>query len=92
MAVEPPPLSPGEELDLVLSAFGVARMIVGHTPSLSGVTMSHDGGIIQIDTGASAYYGGARSFLEIEGDVVRANENGEYRILLSADETAEAQP
>jgi len=75
------PPTPEQEIERVLEAFGAARMIVGHTPSLSGVRARLGGKVIQIDTGASAFYGGTRSFLEIRGDALRANDDGVYRAL-----------
>jgi len=53
------------ELAQVLQAFGARRMIVGHTPILSGIAIRHGGRLIAIDTGISAAYGGRRSWLEI---------------------------
>ena len=70
------PLSIEDEIALVLETFDVKRIIVGHTPSLTGIAASHEGKMIQIDTGISAYYGGVRSFLKIEDGVVYANDNG----------------
>lgn len=57
---------PGEqELATVLAAYRARRMVVGHTPSLSGIAFDQDGRLIRIDTGISAYYGGPLSWLEI---------------------------
>lgn len=72
----PPKLSIEEEIDLVLNAYGVNRIIIGHTPSLTGITASYGGKLIRIDTGIAAYYGGARSFLRLEGGVPYAHDNG----------------
>jgi len=57
-----------EELDLVLSTYGADRMIVAHTPSLEGIVSMADGRLIRADTGISAFYGGPRSYLELQGD------------------------
>ena len=72
----PPQLSIEAEIDLVLNTYGVSRIIVGHTPSLTGITATYGGKLIQIDTGIAAYYGGARSFLRIENGVPYAHDNG----------------
>ena len=65
-----------EELDIVLNAFDVERIIVGHTPSVDGIKCNHDCRVIQIDTGMSAHYGGVISFIEfVDGDVF-ANSDG----------------
>jgi hypothetical protein len=63
-----PPLE--EELAAVLAATGARRIVVGHTPILSGIAISHGGRLVRVDTGNSRYYGGQPSYLEIVGDRV----------------------
>ena len=63
-----PPIA--QELDLVLAAFGAKRLVVGHTPNLAGIEISHNGKLVRIDTGNSRYYKGQPSWLEITGDRV----------------------
>jgi hypothetical protein len=63
-----PPID--QELDLVLTGFGVRRLVVGHTPNLAGIAISHGGKLVRIDSGNSLYYDGQLSWLEIEGDEV----------------------
>ncbi len=65
------------EIDAVLAAFDVDRIVVGHTPQLKGVTTFYDGKVVAIDTGISDYYGGVQSYLKIIGDRVTAVNNGE---------------
>lgn len=60
-----PPLSIEDELTQVLAAYGARRMVIAHTPILSGIAILHDGRLIRIDTGISAFYGGKVSYLEI---------------------------
>lgn len=55
------------EIDLVLKAYGARRIVIGHTPTLSGISILHGGKLIRIDTGISKHYGGTLSFLEIAG-------------------------
>jgi hypothetical protein len=55
---------------MVLQAYGARRIVIGHTPTLSGISLLHDGKLIRIDTGISAYYGGTPTYLEIVGDQV----------------------
>ncbi len=74
-------LSIEEEIVFVLGAYGVKRIIVGHTPSLTGIAAAYGGKLIQIDTGIAAYYGGARSFLRIENGVIYAHDNGAVTII-----------
>ncbi|MEO1241208.1 MAG: metallophosphoesterase [Pseudomonadota bacterium] len=69
-------LSQADEIDLVLETFSVARIVIGHTPSLGGIRVTHGGKVIQIDTGISGYYGGTQSFLEIAGGALIAHDNG----------------
>lgn len=68
-APKPPPGAPqltiDQELDRVLAAYHAQRMVIAHTPILSGIAVTHDGKLIRIDTGISAYYGGTPSYLEI---------------------------
>lgn len=70
--VEPPRPSPDEELTQVLARYGATRLVVGHTPSITGIVAARDGRLIRIDTGMSSYYGGPPSFLEILGDRIIA--------------------
>jgi calcineurin-like phosphoesterase family protein len=54
-----------DQLNALLSAFGAKRIVVGHTPILSGIAFFQDGKLICIDTGISAAYGGTLSYLDI---------------------------
>ena len=54
-----------EQLNALLSAYGAKRIVVGHTPVLSGIAFFRDGKLICIDTGISAVYGGTVSYLDI---------------------------
>jgi hypothetical protein len=54
-----------EQLDAVLSAYGAKRIVIAHTPILSGIAFFDDGKLICIDTGISAVYGGTVSYLDI---------------------------
>jgi hypothetical protein len=60
--------APELELETVLRAYGVKRIVVAHTPSLKGIIISPDGRLVRVDTGMSRYYGGPLTFLEILGD------------------------
>jgi hypothetical protein len=53
------------ELDALLSAYGARRIVVAHTPILSGIAFFDDGKLICIDTGISAAYGGTVAYLDI---------------------------
>jgi hypothetical protein len=57
-----------QELTSVLTAFGAKRIVVGHTPSLSGIAITNGGRLIQADTGITRFYGGPLTWLEIAGD------------------------
>ena len=59
-----------QEVDTVLAAYGAKRIVIGHTPSLSGLIFSPNGRLIRIDTGISRFYGGPLTWLEIVGDKV----------------------
>jgi len=57
-----------EELAAVLAAYGAKRLVIGHTPSLTGIAVTNEGRLIRIDTGISRFYGGPLTWLEIVGD------------------------
>ena len=57
-----------QELTTVLSAYGARRLIIAHTPILSGIVITNGGRLARIDTGISRYYGGPLSWLEIIGN------------------------
>jgi hypothetical protein len=63
-------LSPEQELDVVLAAFGAQRLVIGHTPDLKGIEILGGGRLARIDTGISRAYGGPLSWLEIVGSTM----------------------
>ena len=71
-----PPSRPGieQEIDLDLRAYGVKRIVVAHTPSLTGIISNWDGKLWRVDSGNSRAYGGVPSYLEIIGDRVTAHQ------------------
>jgi len=75
------PIPPGKtvalgidsEIQVVLQAFGVKRIVVGHTPSLTGIISLSDGRLWRADSAISRAYGGMPAYLEIVGDKVTAH-------------------
>jgi len=63
-----------EEIDLVLNAYGVKRIVVGHTPSLQGIIPTDNGRLWRADSAISRAYGGKPTYLEIIGDRVTAHD------------------
>jgi hypothetical protein len=63
-----PPMTPEQELDAVLAAYGAQRLVIAHTPSLKGIDITLGGRLARIDTGISRAYGGPLSWLEIAGN------------------------
>jgi hypothetical protein len=57
-----------QELTTVLAAYGAQRMVIGHTPILSGIAITSGGRLARIDTGISRFYGGPLTWLEIVGN------------------------
>lgn len=68
-AMKPPTASPtpDAELTAALSSYGAKRLVVAHTPSLAGITITGNGRLARIDTGISRFYGGPLTWLEISG-------------------------
>ena len=54
-----------DQLDALLAAYGARRIVVAHTPILSGIAFFYVAKLICIDTGISAAYGGTVSYLDI---------------------------
>jgi hypothetical protein len=65
IAPTPPELTVAEQLDQVLAAYGAKRIVIGHTPILSGIAVLEGGRLVKIDTGISIAFGGTLSYLEI---------------------------
>ena len=62
------PLTIDQELSAVLAAYGAKRLVIAHTPLLTGIAITNGGRLVRIDTGISRYYGGPLSWLEIIGN------------------------
>lgn len=67
------PLTIEQEIDLVLNNYGVRRIVVGHTPSKSGIVQGAGGKLWRIDSGISRAYEGTPAYLEIIGDKVASH-------------------
>jgi len=57
-----------QELAAALTAYKVKRIVVAHTPLLSGINVLEGGRLVRVDSGNSRHYGGQPSYLEIIGD------------------------
>jgi hypothetical protein len=57
-----------QELAAVLTSYGARRIVVAHTPLLSGISILQGGRLVRVDSGNSRHYGGKPSYLEIIGD------------------------
>ncbi|MFO1186569.1 MAG: metallophosphoesterase [Alphaproteobacteria bacterium] len=69
----------------IIAAYRVKRIVIGHTPNLTGIKVLQGGRVIAIDTGITAVYGGTRSFLSIEGPAILAHDNGKTTELKAAE-------
>lgn len=67
-----PPVA--KEFATILLAYKAQRLVIAHTPVISGIRFSNDATIgdklVRVDTGNSRYYSGQLSFLEIIGERV----------------------
>lgn len=80
-APAPPRPSISDELTQVLAAYDAKRLVVAHTPNRQGILVREGGRLVGVDTGISAYYGGAHCYLEILGDTAIshcAGQDGEW--------------
>ncbi len=57
-----------QEIAQVVSAYGVKRIVIGHTPTLGGIAEGAGGRLWRVDSAISSAYGGTPSYLEIVGD------------------------
>ena len=69
----------------VLHAYSVKRIIIAHTPNLTGIRVLDQGRVILIDTGITAVYGGTHSYLSIEGAAIFAHDGDQISELKSAE-------
>lgn len=69
----PPLPSVSVQLDRLLSLRKARRIVIGHTPILSGVTVQEAGRLGRVDSGASRAYGGKPGYLEIIGGKATAH-------------------
>jgi hypothetical protein len=67
---------PEESLDGILKAFGVKRIVIGHTPTKGEVMSRFEGRVILADVGLSALYNGSITCLVIEKGEVYALTQG----------------
>lgn len=63
-------------LDAMLAQYGAERIVIAHTPLLGTVLPRFGGKVLLVDVGMSAYYGGARAALVIDGDSRYVLQNG----------------
>ena len=64
------------QLDAMLETRQAKRIVVAHTPNAGAVLARYGGRVIVVDVGLSAYYGGARAALIIEGEKISAMHEG----------------
>lgn len=61
-----------DELSQVLAAYQAKRLVIAHTPRPAGIVAEREGRLVRIDTGIAAFYGGVRSYLELNEGQARA--------------------
>jgi hypothetical protein len=77
-----------EFVDRLLAAYGVNRVVVGHTPTPGAILPRYGGKVLVIDVGLSAYYGSHPVCLVQEGPARFAMHRG-TRVPLPADAAAD---
>ncbi|KAA9132513.1 protein-tyrosine-phosphatase [Marinihelvus fidelis] len=77
----------GPMLDAILERYGVARIVVGHTPTQGVVWPRFDGRVVLNDTGIADHYGGHVAFLElVDGGAIAHYPGGELPLPVGNDE------
>lgn len=74
--VNDPPETAGPLVDKLLDAFGVARIVIGHTVLARAIVPRFGGKLIDIDAGLSKVYGGPQTCLILEGQKLTVLYNG----------------
>ena len=69
-------LTPEAEVNAVLAAYRAKHIVIGHTPSLKGITILYGGKLARVDTGISRHYNGTLSWLEIVGETMTPHSVG----------------
>ncbi len=65
-----------EHVDTVLKDFGVRRIVIGHTPTMTTVIPRFQGKVVMADVGLSKYYGGPPACLVIDKGVPQTLHRG----------------
>lgn len=81
-----------QDVAAAFKAYGVKRIIIGHTPSLSGIKVLQEGRVVMVDTGIMRGYGGKRSFLTIEGGTINAHDGDAVTELKATENPAPPPP
>ena len=82
-----PPETPGEVVSAILERYDSRHIVIGHTPTSGIIWPRHNAGVIMIDVGMGAYYGGHIAWLEInEGKLVAGYPDGRLDLPLHDDE------
>jgi hypothetical protein len=76
LATEPEPALSGY-VDKLTAAFGVKRVVIGHTPTQGAVVPRFGGKVLQIDVGLSRFYNDAPACLVLEGGKAYALHRGQ---------------
>lgn len=80
----------GPHVERILAAFGVKRIVIGHTPAPGLIVPRFGGQVILSDVGLSSHYGGNLACLEIRKGKAFAIHRGERLELPDGDEGAYA--
>ena len=78
----------GPHVERILAAFGVKRIVIGHTPAPGLIVPRFGGQVILSDVGLSSHYGGNLACLEIRKGKAFAIHRGERLELPDGDEGA----
>jgi len=60
-----PPATPPEVVSAILDRYQARHIVIGHTPTSGIIWPRHHAGVVMVDVGMAAYYGGHIAWLEI---------------------------
>lgn len=86
LAGMPPETDPGV-VEAILERYGARHIVIGHTPTNGIIWPRYHAGVVMVDVGMAAYYGGHIAWLEVsDGRLIAGYPDGRLDLPLQDDE------